>query len=90
MHVQYRLVIVEIFWKLRVPTFVIIGWSIRQACGLLVYPHRSFGHMLESGEWEGPSYSRVMIAGAHSSITILEVNNGLGSNTKPLSIVSYA
>ena len=44
-------------------------------------------------ELDGPGvtpYLRVVIAGPHSSITMLEVNNGLGSAGKLLQIALYA
>ena len=90
MGVQYRLLFEELFGDLPVPTFIVISWSIHQTCSLGFYPHCHFGHRLESGELGGTSYLRVVIAGPHSSIKMLEVNSGLGSNGRPLPIALYA
>ena len=71
---------VKLIWEIPTPTFTTVGWSIHQTGGLEVYPHCFFGHRLELGLFRVRPHLRVAIAGPHSSITMLEVNNGLRSN----------
>ena len=52
-YVQSCLILVECFWKLPMPTFVIIHESICEACGLRVCLRSFFGHRLELGEFRG-------------------------------------
>ena len=81
---------VKLIWEIPTPTFIIVGWSIHQTGGLEVYPHCFFGHRLELGLFRVRPHLRVAIAGPHSSITMLEVNNGLGSNRTLLWTTLYA
>jgi len=89
-HVQYCLVFEESFGRFPIPIFVIVRWAIHQARSLGIYPNSHFGHRLESGELRDASHSRVVIAGPQSSIIMLEVNSGLGSNGRSSAIALYA
>jgi len=89
-HIQDHLAFVERSWETPVPIFIVIGESIRQTRSLGAYAYGFFGDILESGEPQEAPYLRVVMAGAHSSITMLEVKRGFGSNGKLLLMVLYA
>ena len=72
------------------PIFVIIGQSVREVRRLRVHLPGFLGRDQGRVNLEGISNLRVAIAALHLSITMLDVNKGLGSTEKSLPIALYA